>query len=579
MASSGNFGVNNILIKPSSTTTHSHGNTEISSTSGSWNAPLTMAAKTGKWYIEYYVNNGSSGRNIGVVTTDSLKYNEGNYNFPATGTYGINLNSNGTVYNNNESTGTQSGLTVLQTGDIMAMALNFDASPKTVQFYRNGSAVGTAENINTSATDHLAPLMFGHNASTMTLNAGQDSSFGGAKSTGSAAAADDNGFGDFYYTPPSGFNAFCTGNLPIPDDIDPAQTDDNFPQKQFNIVTYTGNSTTGQTISGLGFKPDLIWAKMSSSSQNNQLFDSSRMNSRGTPTPFGLRSDTTGAEFDDQSTGNNNPIIASFDTDGFTLGTSGSGPNDSGRTYVAWCWRANGGVTSSNTDGSITSTVQANTKAGFSICTYTGNNTNGATFGHGLSAKPSCVFIKNRDATQKWAVWHQSAGMTDYKLLFLSENSALTTEGTQRWDVSAISSSVFGLGSHPEINGSSADYVAYIWHDVEGFQKFGGYTATGQADGVFIYTGFRPRLLAIKGIDATNNWIVFDTARETANPIDQNLHWDTSDAQATEDYRDLDILSNGFKIRSDNGTLNHPSGDKYIYCAWGDVPFKYNNTF
>jgi hypothetical protein len=290
-----------------------------------------------------------------------------------------------------------------------------------------------------------------------------------------------------------------------------------------------------------------------------------------------LRSDTTGAEFDDQTEGNGNPIIASFDTDGFTLGGSGSGPNDNAREYVAWCWRANGGTTASDSNGSITSTVQANTKAGFSICTYTGNATNGATFGHGLSAKPSFVIIKNRDASQKWAVWHQSADMTDYKLLFLSESSALTTEGTQRWDVSAISSSVFGLGSHPEINGSSADYVAYLWHDVEGFQKFGKYEGNGNADGPFIYTGFRPRLLFLKSTETADDWIVIDTARSTFNVTNAGLSWNLGSTETTSN-RECDIYSNGFKPRTSNTNLNK-SSTTYIYGAWGDVPFKYNNTF
>ena len=245
---------------------------------------------------------------------------------------------------------------------------------------------------------------------------------------------------------------------------------------------------------------------------------------------------------------------------------------------IAWCWRANGGTTSSNSEGSITSTVQANTKAGFSIVTYTGNATNGATFGHGLSAKPSLVFIKNRDASQKWAVWHQSMEQNDNKLLFLNTNAGLTTEGTQRWDVSAISNSVFGLGSHPEINGSGADYVAYVWHDVEGFQKFGSYVGNGNADGPFIYTGFRPRLIFIKNRDTGGRyWTVIDSARSTFNLADDIINFDQNIAEYSSSPRGVDILSNGFKIRG-NDSDNNTSGDIYVYGAWGDVPFKYNNT-
>jgi len=561
MASSGNFGLNNTLIRPvGGTVVSTSGNTKITSTSGSWGAPLTMAATTGKWYIEYYVNAGSSGRNVMVVPTNSDKYNQGNYNFATTGDYVIQLNSNGSIYNNNNSTATQSGFTVLQTGDIMAMALNLDASPKTLQYYRNGTSVGTAENINASATGHFTFMIMGHNASTMTVNAGQDSSFAGAKGSGTASAADDNGFGNFYYTPPSGFLAMCTGNLPVDADIDPAQTDDNFPQKNFNAVAYDSTGS-GQSITGVGFQPDLVWIKCLSDAQGNGLFDSSRGTSKV------LESNGTNAE-------NTSSGLTSFDSDGYSMGTY---YNQSGRQYVSWCWRANGGTTASNSDGSITSTVQANTKAGFSIVTYTGNATNGATFGHGLSAKPSLVFIKNRDASQKWGVWHQSMTQDDNKILFLNTNAALTTEGTQRWDVSAISSSVFGLGSHPEINGSGADYVAYIWHDVEGFQKFGRYEGNGNADGPYVYTGFRPRLLFIKNTSTGGRyWTVIDSARNTFNLADDIVNWDQSIAEYSSSARGVDILSNGFKIRG-NDSDNNTSGDTYVFGAWGDVPFKYNN--
>jgi hypothetical protein len=393
------------------------------------------------------------------------------------------------------------------------------------------------------------------------FNFGADSTMQGRVTAG--GNADDNGFGDFRYSPPSGFVALCSANINISDDIDPAQTDDDFPQKLFNTVLYTGNGST-QSITGLGFQPDAVWIKKRSADQVHQLYDSSRGVTKQ------IYPSQSGAEATYSNT------VTSLDSDGFTLGAGD--PNNSSATYVAWCWRANGGTTASNTDGSITSTVQANTKAGFSICTYTGNATNGATFGHGLSAKPSFVIIKNRDASQKWAVWHQSAGMTDYKLLFLSESSALTTEGTQRWDVSAISSSVFGLGSHPEINGSSANYVAYLWHDVEGYSKFGSFEGNSNTDGPFIYTGFRPRLVFCKAIDAAENWQVRDTARSTFNADSQvRIYWNSTAAEgAASTASPIDFLSTGFKVRGSNSEIN---SNTIVYGAWADVPFKYNNTF
>jgi len=170
--------------------------------------------------------------------------------------------------------------------------------------------------------------------------------------------------------------------------------------------------------------------------------------------------------------------------------------------------------------------------------------------------------------------------MTDYKLLFLDTNSALTTEGTQRWDISAISNSVFGLGSHPEINGSGADYVAYVWHDVEGYSKFGSYEGNNNADGPFVYTGFRPRMVCIKGVDEAYSWFVFNSARNTANLVDKHLRWDGTDTETTEPTgaRRVDFFSTGFKIKANAASLNGDN-DTYVYMCWGDVPAKYNNGF
>ena len=529
-----------------------------------------MAAKTGKWYIEYYCNSVSSGRNIGVVTTDSVKYNQGDYNFPATGTYGINLNSNGSIYNNNDSTATQSGLTVLQTGDVMAMALDFDASPKTVQFYRNGTAVGTVENINTNATGHLAPLMFGHNASTMTLNAGQDSSFGGAKSTGTANAADDNGFGNFYYTPPSGFNAFCTGNLPVDSNIDPAGDDGDTQHgaKHFGVLTWDGDGGT-LAITGLGFQPDLVWGFARSGGQSKRMVDSSRGgNSR-------MYSDANTAEDTSQTT-------VAFDSDGITA-YGGYFNNDSGKTSGAWCWKANGGTTSTNTSGTITSTVQANTIAGFSIITYSGNGTSGATVGHGLGAVPAMTMIKQRNATNAWNVWHQgnNAGDVDSFGELTGSAAWYQNQGSNGPFSSAPTSTALTLTAYGQVNSSTGTYVGYIWSEIEGYSKFSKYTGNGNSDGPFIYTGFRPRLIFFKNTSGTSGWTVVDTNVYPTNTTNgpERVEWNSSSASVTGSSasRNMDILANGVKIRTSNSNVN-TNGSTYVFGAWADVPFKYNNT-
>ena len=563
MASSGNFAVLNTLIRPvgSTSRTTSNGNTTISSSSGSWGAPITLAANTGKWYIEFYVNAGSSGRNVGMVPTNSLKYNDGDYGQGAAGDYIITLNSGGSLYNNGSVT--QTVASNMATGDIMSVAMNLDASPKTVQFYKNGSTIGSAENINSSATGHYTFMTKGHNQSTVTMNAGQDSSFAGVKTSGSANAADDNGFGDFYYTPPSGFLSMTSANLPISDDIDPAQTDDNIPTKQFNAITYTGNGSTN-AITGLGFKPDLVWVKRRNSSGDNRLVDSSR------GVGVALRSNVNGADVS-ESNG-----VTAFGTDGFTLGSEG-GYNASSDTFIGWCWRANGGTTTTDTSGDISTVRQSNTASGFAILTWSGNGSNNQRLPHGLGVKPALVIAKRRDAAQSWGVWTQYLGANS-KELQLESSSAQQNSGNG-WYQSGMTTDFVGIGS--DRNTSSSTNVAYVWADVEGSQKFGTYIGNNtDNDGPFVYTGFRPRMIVIKGATEAYPWFVFDSARNPHNLVDKHLRWNGSDAEATEPTgaRKVDFLSNGFKVMADEASLNG-SGDTYVYMAWGDVPFKYNNTF
>ena len=569
MASSGNFGSNNTLIRMSidGTDVPTNGNRTLTSTSGSWGTPLNMAAKTGKWYIEYYVNSGSSGRNVMVVPTNSLKYQQANYNFAVTGDYVIQLNSNGSVYNNNDSTATQSGFTVLQTGDIMAMALNLDASPKTLQFYRNGTSVGTAENINASATGHFTFMHMGHNGSTITVNAGQDSSFAGAKSTGTANAADDNGFGNFYHTPPSGFLAMCAGNLPIDENIDPAQTDSNFPQKNFNALAYTGTGSS-QALTGLGFKPDLIWIKQRNGSGHNVLTDSTR----GVTKQLEI-TDTEGGTQPAEST--NADGVTAFGTDGFTVGGDAEYSGNT-NTYVAWCWRAGEGTTSTNTDGTHACTLQANQAAGFSIMTlanYTSGT--GVTIGHGLGKKPTFYIHKSSSSTGNWHVYHSVTGAT--KSLFLNTYSG-GSAAAGYWNNTEPTTSVLSLGN---TFAGTSDGVVYAWTDVEGYSKFGSYEGNNTDDnGPFVYTGFRPRLLVIKGVDESYGWYVFDSARNPNNLVDDMVSWFPGGAESSEPTgaRKVDFYGNGFKVMADAASING-SNDTYAYMCWGDVPYKYNNGF
>ena len=567
MASSGNISTLNPLIKLPNALTYSNGNLKISSSGGFGTTQMIRSThfipKDKKIYIEMYINGGAGGDvGVGFGTRFSLANAGG-------------VGGDGTVlvyYNLKYVNGSNSSFqTNASTGDIINLAI--DGSNNKVWIGLNNTWGGSGDPANGSneAGTINTSSSLGYDVSlictlgtlgTVTFNFGQDSTFGGVISAG--GNADGNGFGDFKYAPPTGFLTLCSANLSISDDIDPAQTDDDYPSKQFGIVTYTGNATTGQAITGLGLQPDLIWAKCRSHAQSNFLSDTSR----------GINKFVFSDQDSDEGTGGGyTTVYSSFDSDGFTLGTSGSGPNDSGRTYVAWGWRANGGTTASNSSGSITSTVQANTKGGFSIMTYTGNGSGGATIGHGLSAKPDFILIKRRSFDQTWGVYHSSLGATKY--IALNTTAAAGTDSAF-WNNTEPTTTLITLGTEGRVNYNTATYVAYAWHNVDGYSRFGKYVGNYNTDGTFIYTGFRPRMLFVKRSDAVNSWFVWDTERTTFNKMNSYLYWDLSNGEETG-YA-IDVYSNGFKLRGQNNATNN-SGGTFIYGAWGDVPFKYNNTF
>lgn len=328
------------------------------------------------------------------------------------------------------------------------------------------------------------------------------------------------------------------------------------PNLYFDVVTYTGTGAT-QTISGLNFQPDFVWIKSRSAATDNKLTDAVRGATKG------LISNSTGAETTD-STG-----ITAFTSSGFTLGSS-SVYNNSGATYVAWCWKANG-AGSTNTAGSITSTVSANTTSGFSVVTYTGNGNN-STVGHGLGIAPSMVIIKSRSAVQVWVVGHSAIGFGNYLLLNTTDASA---SGANVFNSTAPTSTVFSLGVGAGANTASATYVAYCFAPVSGYSAFGSWTGNGSADGPFVFTGFKPAYILWKRTDSSagGDWGIVDATRNPSNVVGEYLAADTSGAGAT--YSMLDMVSNGFKIRWSDTSTN-ASGGTYIYMAFASAPFKFS---
>ena len=329
------------------------------------------------------------------------------------------------------------------------------------------------------------------------------------------------------------------------------------PSDYFNTVLYTGNGST-QSITGVGFQPDWIWIKRRDVSANHQIEDSVRGIGRH------LHSNTSDVEAIDSTT------ITSLDSDGYTLGSNAS-VNGSTNTFVGWNWLA-GGTASSNTDGSITSNVSANTTSGFSIVSYTGTGS-ATTVGHGLGSVPKMIIVKNRDNTEEWKVYHASLGATLF--LRLNSNTAQTSSATYQWNGTTPTSSVFSVGEGNSTN--TTDYIAYCFAEKKGFSKFGSYTGNGSADGTFVYTGFKPAFVIIKNSSEAADWEMADNKRTSSggNVIDKELKPNDSGAETTNNY--IDFLSNGFKLRNGFGNWNG-SGTPYIYMAFAENPLVGTNN-
>jgi|9_EtaG_2_1085328.scaffolds.fasta_scaffold19311_1 hypothetical protein len=337
------------------------------------------------------------------------------------------------------------------------------------------------------------------------------------------------------------------------------------PSAHFHTRLYSGNGSTQSITNNANagnFKPDWLWIKERTSTSNHFLFDSNRGVGKY------LHSNSTSSEGNDVHN-------TSFDSNGFGVGQQ-NGTNENSQTYVAWQWKANGGTTSSNTDGSITSTVQANTTAGFSIVTYTSNNTEGATFGHGLNSAPEIVIIKGRESSDNWPVFNGTS-TTNSRSLHLEETTGEIPVSSYNfwnlyWDETRPSSTVVTLGVDAKVNKSGNEgFVAYCFHSVKGYSKIGKYTGNGNADGAFVYTGFKPKWLITKNVNGTAaNWHIYDSERNTSNVIGEQLYANLSNAGA--DATDLDFTSNGFKWRRDVVGGN-ASGTTYVYMAFAEHPF------
>jgi hypothetical protein len=522
------------------------GNLDVSTTSAYAYASATFSLpSSGKWYWEFTDTSTASLANQRCAVGFGLQgYRSSTTYIGQLSTDWFYLGTSGNLFNN--ASGTSYGATYTQ-NDVIGIAV--DCATGKFWFSKNGTfqasgdpVAGTGQAGTLSGTVSNYVPMVGNLANSAGLSCVGSVNFGQRP---------------FSYTPPSGYKALNTYNLPAPSIANGAQ--------YMAATTYTGNGTTqtitngGNNTIGTTFQPDLVWVKSrTNGTYFHELHDVLRT------APYAIYSNSTNAE---QNIG----TITSFNSNGFGVSTNSGvylGTNDNAGSYIGWQWKAGGtGVT--NTAGTITSTVSANPTAGFSIVTFTGTGAN-ATVGHGLGVAPSMIIVKVRNGTGGWPIYHSGLTSAAY-ILELNTTGAQSSVPTA-WNSTSPTSSVFSIGTAFN-NGST--YVAYCFAAVDGYSAFGKYTGNGSSDGPFVFTGFRPRWIMIKNASGVVAWVVYDTSRNTYNSTNLVLQPNVSSAEATG--VDIDVLSNGFKIRTTDQAANN-SGQTYIYAAFAENPLKFSRA-
>ena len=499
-----------------------------------WN---TMGMTRGKWYCEYYVTGGSNGPTVsGGIKVQTMQ--------PATdGGPGVGYQ------NPPDSKGTSGGSSPgYGSGTLVGIA--YDAYKGIVTFYKNGSVYGSTahDDVDTTKTWFFGAAGYSYNPDTdrkifYTANFGQR---------------------PFTYTPPTGFVSLCQKNLDLLsiDTTDVSSEGQGTvvlrPQRFFDTVLYTGNGTTGQSVTGLEFAPDFVWIKSRSFSNNHHLFDTIRG-----PDKI-LRSSSTDAE--STVTG----VMSSFNSGGFTVkeGSGNNATNDDGSTFVAWCWKA-GGTSVANNDGAIASTVNVNKEAGFSIVGFQPTAASTAvTIGHGLGVAPHMIIVKSRGSSANWDVFHNSPGSSlgaTHKLYLNGTNSQINSAA---WGSTLPTTSVFTFNPGSQNNNN---HIAYCWHSVPGYSKIGVYRANGNANGPYEHTGFKPAWIMIKNqSNSSAPWYIIDNKRSPHNERRISLRANATNGDNT-DANFIDFYSMGFKIRTTGSYVNGGnSTDRIIYMAFAE---------
>jgi hypothetical protein len=525
-ATAANFCVMNAIAPYGSALTLTEANLKSTVNGVYWaGAPATIGVSSGKWYWEVTVSNLTGNLMVGITKDTEITGTSGINTYPGITANSYGYSAGGQKYNNATQTSYGAAYT---TSDVIGVALDMGAG--TITFYKNNTSQGTA--FSSLSGTYLPSLGVNTSPSALTANFGQR---------------------PFTYTPPSGFVALNTYNLPTSTIVKGNTVMD--------ATTYTGTGAIQSITNAAGFKPDLLWVKGRSRVSFHDIVDSVR------GVNLALSSNSTNAEI----TGS---FITSLNSNGFTLPANTTSDtyftNVSGDTMVGWQWQAGQGSTSSNTNGTITSTVSVNASAGFSVVTYTGTGL-GATVGHGLGVAPQFIITKNRSAASAWHCYVAAIPNMQNGYIVLNSTAAFSTSTPTVWNGTQPTSSVFSVGTDSGTNGSGNAEVAYCWTPIAGYSAFGSYTGNGSTDGPFVYTGFKPKFVLYKNSSTTTDWVVFDTSRNTYNVTNSYLLPDTSGAEGT--LNALDIVSNGFKIR-DSSTGTNGSGNTFIYMAFAENPFK-----
>jgi len=511
--------------------TRSQGNLVITSgNTGNWagTGSTISFGMTSSFYAEVQLFTGTfQGHAFGVVkTSDHVALNQRTSASPYSG---ICINHQGAVYRNGTNIANVAATT---NGDVISIA--FDGPNSQVIFKKNNATWYTVTSV---PVEEYVFYGYISDASYQIWNFGQR---------------------PFNYSVPTGFNALNTQNLPA--------TTITKGNQYFDVLTYTG-ATGDQTVSGLQFAPDLIWGK-SRTGSNNHHIQSPLLTWTGSTAWMGfLETNTTAIE---QNTGGGD--YQNITSTGYSVIGDNGRTGANGTTYVSWNWNG-GGSTVTNTSGSISSQVRANPTAGFSVVKYTGTGAN-ATVGHGLGVAPKMLIVKNLSAVSSWLIWHTAFAGTEYILFDTSAKTSLAA----MWNSTVPTSTVFNIGTNANTNGSTNKFIAYCWAEVAGYSKIGTYTGTGNADGPFVYTGFRPKFVIVRAFSTgLRDWLMYDTS--TSNPYnigsDGPLIANSTDVTSydSSSYQSFDILSNGFKPRASTTNMN-ASGETHLYMAFAENPFK-----